>query len=157
MIHKKYRKKKSLLRQLNKIKNILYSRIGFTSRILLNKKISQVVAKERIKWKNTHNKKLENLRSNQSKFKFNTPQIRKNIIHNFSSYQLTTEEEYALSFSLDDNIPGKLSENRIKTEFERFCYHILKYTKDLDQNMQDQPKRKIRRTCKNYSQLKTLY
>ena len=50
-----------------------------------------------------------------------------------------------------------MSENRIKTEFESFYYHILKYTKDLDQNIQDQLKSKIRRTCENYSQLKIPY
>lgn len=52
--------------------------------------------------------------------------MRKGIIQNFSSYQLTTEEEYALPFSLDDNIPGRFSENRIKTDFASFYYHILK-------------------------------
>ena len=33
----------------------------------------------------THKRESENLRSNQSKFEFDKPQIRKNIIHNFSS------------------------------------------------------------------------
>ena len=38
-----------------------------------------------------------------------------NIIHNFSSYHLTPQEEYALSFSLDQHIPTKVNENKIKT------------------------------------------
>lgn len=52
-IDNKHRKKKSLLLQLNKNKN----KIGFTGRILLNKKINQIFTKERIKWKNTYNRK----------------------------------------------------------------------------------------------------
>lgn len=52
-IDNKHRKKKSLLLQLNKNKK----KIGFTGRILLNKKITQIFTKERIKWKNTYNRK----------------------------------------------------------------------------------------------------
>lgn len=52
-IDNKHRKKKSLLLQLNKNKK----KIGFTGRILLNKKINQIFTKERIKWKNTYNRK----------------------------------------------------------------------------------------------------
>lgn len=52
-IDNKHRKKKSLLLQLNKNKK----KIGFIGRILLNKKINQIFTKERIKWKNTYNRK----------------------------------------------------------------------------------------------------
>lgn len=52
-IDNKHRKKKSLLLQLNKNKK----KIGFTGRIFLNKKINQIFTKERIKWKNTYNRK----------------------------------------------------------------------------------------------------
>lgn len=52
-IDNKHRKKKPLLLQLNKNKK----KIGFTGRILLNKKINQIFTKERIKWKNTYNRK----------------------------------------------------------------------------------------------------
>lgn len=52
-IDNKHRKKKSLLLQLNKNEK----KIGFTGRILLNKKINQIFTKERIKWKNTYNRK----------------------------------------------------------------------------------------------------
>lgn len=76
--------------------------------------------------------------------------MRKSIIQSFSSYQLTTKEDYALPFSLDDKIPERFSENRIKTDFGSFYYHILKYTKD-------QLKSKIKRKCGNYSQLKIPY
>ena len=81
----------------------------------------------------------------------------KNVINNFSSYTLTSEEEYALSFSLDQHIPTKNNTNNIKTEFESFFYHIQKHTKNLDQELQDELKTKIRRTCENYSKLKVPY
>ena len=76
--------------------------------------------------------------------------IVENIIHNFSSYKLTPEEEHALSFSLDDHIPTKQNDVKIKVEFESFYYHILKHTDQLDQRRQDELKSKIRTTCENF-------
>ena len=34
-----------------------------------------------------------------------------NIIHNFSSCHSTSEEDYTLSFNLDQHIPAKVNEN----------------------------------------------
>ena len=76
-----------------------------------------------------------------------------NIIHNFSLYKLTPEEEHALSFSLDDHIPTKQNDIKIKTEFESFYCQILKHTNQLDQRRQDELKSKVRRTCENYSRI----
>ena len=50
----------------------------------------------------------------------------KNTVHNFSSYQLATEEYTALSYRLDHHIPCKFSNNRIHTEFEQFNQSVLK-------------------------------
>ena len=72
--------------------------------------------------------------------------IVKNIINNFSSYTLTSEEEYALSFSLDQHIPTKNNTNNIKTEFESFFYYMQKHAKNIDQELQSELKTKIRRT-----------
>ena len=80
-----------------------------------------------------------------------------NIIHNFSSYVLSEEEKRTLSFSLDENIPTKLNENKIQTEFESFYWQLLQHTKHLNQQEQDQLKSKIRRTCENYARMKTPY
>ena len=79
-----------------------------------------------------------------------------NIIHNFLLYKLTSEEEHALSFSLDD-IPTKQNYTKIKTEFESYYYEILKHRNQLDQRRQDELKSKIRRTCENYSCIKVPY
>ena len=93
------------------------------------------------------------------KRQFDKPKRRaiENIIHNFLSYKLSSQQEYALSFSLDHHIPDKLNKNKIETEFENFYYHVLQHTKDLDQESQDELKSKIRRTCENYSKIKIPY
>ena len=78
-------------------------------------------------------------------------------IHNFSQYKLTPEEEHALSFSLDNHIPTKQNDIKIKTKFESFYYQILKHTNQLDQRRQDELKSKIRRTSENYSRIKVPY
>ena len=51
--------------------------------------------------------KIERLKSDYQKYDKPKCRIVKNIIHNFSSFKLTPEEELALSFSLDDHIPTK--------------------------------------------------
>ena len=55
------------------------------------------------------------------------------IIHNFPSYILSEEKKRALSFSLDDNIPTKLNENKIQTDSESFYWQLLQHTKYLRQ------------------------
>ena len=115
------------------------------------------MAKKKCKWEKIHNKKLDKLHSERRHISKPKYRIVKNITNNFSSYTLTSEEEFALSFSLDQHIPTKINTNNIKTEFESFFYHILKHTKNLDQELQDELKTKIRRTCENYSKLKVPY
>ena len=80
--------------------------------------------------------------------KYDKPEHRivENIIHNFSTYKLTPEEERALSFILDDHILTKQNDVKIKTEFENFYYQVLKHTNQFDQRRQDKLKSKIRRT-----------
>ena len=98
---------------------------------------------------------------NTKKTKKQTNNIRnrpaENIIHDFSSYALSEEEKHALSFSLNENIPTKLNENKIQTEFESFYWQLLQDTKPLSQQEQDQLKSKIRRTFGNYARTKTPY
>ena len=90
---------------------------------------------------------------------FTRPKVRiiSNIINNFSSYYLTSEEEYTLSFNLVQYISAKLNENKIKAKFESFFYQVQKYTRDLGQRIQDELKTKVRRTCENYSETKDPY
>ena len=64
---------------------------------------------------------------------------------------------YALSFSLDQHIPTENNTNKIITGFKSLFYPTQKYTKNLDQQLQDELKTKIRRTCTNYSKSKVPY
>ena len=86
--------------------------------------------------------------------------IVQNIIHNFY-ISLTSEEDHALSSSLDDHIQTKQNGIKIwaflKFEFESFYYEILKHTSQLDQRRQDKLNSKIRRICENYSRIKVPY
>ena len=70
---------------------------------------------------------------------------------------MTPREEYVLLFSLDQHIPTKVNGNKIKPEFESFFYQVQKYTSNLDQQIQDELKIKIRRTYENYSKVKVSH
>ena len=62
-----------------------------------------------------------------------------------------------LDYSLDQHIPTRVNESKIKREFESFFYQVQKCTSNLDQQIQDELKTKIRRTCENYSKVKVPY
>lgn len=47
-----------------------------------------------------------------------------------------------LSFSLDQDIPMKINNKKIKTEFERFFFRVQKFMKDLNQQARDELKTK---------------
>ena len=73
-----------------------------------------------------HISKLSSLR-NQTKLTFgeNPAILIRQIVNNFSSYHLKTEEEKALSFRLDGHITTGLNRNKLVTEFEIFYQKIL--------------------------------
>ena len=68
-----------------------------------------------------HQNKLSNLRKQQkAKTIESKTHYNRNTVHNFSSYQLSTDEYTALSYELDHHIPTRLNNNRIHTKFEQF-------------------------------------
>ena len=81
---------------------------------------------------------MDRLQSEKRQFDKPKRRVIENIIHNFSSYKLSSEEEYALSFNLDQHIPDKFNKNKIQTEYENFYYNVLQHTKDLGQESQDE-------------------
>ena len=153
----KHRKKKILLNKIKKRQEELKSRVGYVTYVVFYHNINKVISKKRTDWMKTHHKKIENLKRTQNKINNIRNRPAENIIHNFSSYALSEEEKRALSFSLDENIPTKLNENKIQTEFESFYWQLLQHTKHLSQQEQDQLKSKIRRTFENYARTKTPY
>ena len=88
----------------------------------LYRKIKVIIKKEETKWSNIHKTKLDKLKSEKRQFDKPKPHVVENIIHNFSSYKLSSSEEYALSFSLDQHIPDKFNKNKIKTELNSSTY-----------------------------------
>ena len=100
-------------------------KIGFICRLVFYCKIKDVINTQRAKWNKTHTEKFERLKAEQQKYGNRKRRIFRNIIHNFSSYKLTPEEEHALLFSLADHIPVKQNDIKIKTEFESFTTTYL--------------------------------
>ena len=126
-LNNKHQKKKILLNKIKKRQDELKSRVGYVTYVVFYHKVNKVISKKRTDWMKTHHKKIEGLKRTPKKKKKNN--IRnppaENIIHDFSSYALSEEEKHALSFSLNENIPTKLNENKIQTEFESFYWQLL--------------------------------
>ena len=121
--------------------------ISFSNIVLCTCRIKNTVLKEKCRWDKIQNNKLDKLHSETRYTSKPRYRIIKNIINNCSSYTLTSEEEHALWLSLDQHIPAKNNTNNIKTKFESFFYYIQTYTNNLDQELQNELKTKIRRTC----------
>ena len=81
----------------------------------------------------------------------------KSVIHNFSSYILSKEEEIALSYELKNPVPHRLNRNGIMTEFEYFYQQISYHTTHLSYNEQEELKSKVRRICENYMKIRIRY
>ena len=118
----KHRTKKSLQKRINEIKPRLENTLGLITFFTLNQKINKAIYYKLKIWKN----KLLKLFAFKSKIVSNRHQRPSNIIHNYSSYNLSPEEKYVLSFGLDHHISSKSNSNTIKTEFENFYYQTHK-------------------------------
>ena len=113
---------------------------------------------QRKKWCSTHDKKLSKLREMITSMTYFQPiTFIKIIIHNFSSYVLTGQEEEALAYGLDDYIPGKLDKRRIEVEFELFYQNILPHTNHLQEGDKTILKSKFLNIFRHYSQIKHPY
>ena len=49
----------------------------------------------------------------------------KEVVHNFSSDKLSKEEHEGLSYSLDYDIPSKVTRNLLNTELKMFSQNLL--------------------------------
>ena len=75
----------------------------------------------------------------------------RHTVYNFSSYQLLSKENEALSFRLDKHISSVCNQNKLFTEFEMFYQNILKDIPHLNNDVITRLKTKCRRTCDKYS------
>ena len=153
--HSEKRKLKKELKQMRKILkrslNLVILNAVFHQLHIALKSIFKVIA-------NRHQKKITNLRKQQErKIDKSTTAYIKNTVHNFLSYQPTTEEYTALSNGLDHHIPCKFNTNRIHTECEHFYQSILKDISHIPENDLLCLKTKLRNTCEKYSKVHVIY
>ena len=110
------------------------------------------------KWKATQAGKLDNLRKEVS----STPTtmgstILPNIVHNFSTYELSEEERNALAHGLDHYIPDRIDKRKLEVEFEHLYKDILWNAEKITADEKLSLKTKILGCFKNYSTIKTPY
>ena len=129
--------------ELNENKSKLYSKLSFISKIVVNDKLRKTLKEKCKKWSTTHAKKIEKLQTTENSFikpKDVSDRPIKSVIHSFSSYILSKEEEFALSFELKYRVPHRLNRNGIMTEFEYFYQQISYHTTHLSRNEQEELK-----------------
>ena len=89
-------KKKQLIQQLKENNETLMKRLGLIYNTVLYIKINKVIKKEKLKWEKVDNRKIVHLRKLRRIFMRPKIHIISSIIHDFSSYHLTPQKEYAL-------------------------------------------------------------
>ena len=124
-LQSKHLEREKLEREMIKICHQMKEDIDLILFKTVNYYLNKVVAKTLIKLKRRHEKKLVNLRQHKRKpyGESNTLFIC-NIVHNYSSYNLSIQEDKVLSFGLDQHIPTTLNRNNLHTEFECFYQNI---------------------------------
>ena len=100
--------------------SILYSELSFISRSVVNYKLCKTLKGKCKKWSATHTEKIEKLQTENLYIKPKDVSDRqiKTVIHNFSSYILSKEEDIVLSYGLKNLVPHQLNRNEAMTEFE---------------------------------------
>ena len=157
-IRNKHNAKKELRNKMKQLFDKIREKIGFISSQAVKYRIKNSVRNEVRKWKTTQEKKLEKLRDNAPQFRRQIPDIQvKNIIHNFSSYVLSQQEEKALARGLDEYIPAKFDQRRIEVEFELFYQNVLPHTRNMTPENKTELKSKFLNTFRNYSSIKEPY
>ena len=153
-ITNKHKRLRELKNKAKEEANKLRGSLGFVLMCSLNKTINRRIAGKRLEWNRVHERKLTKLFAAipETEGKRKRP---RNIVHNFSSYELSAEEHHLLSYGLDHHIPHKLNENEVKTEFETFFFSIRKHMRHLTSDEKDELKSKLRRSCENYYKVKS--
>lgn len=157
-VRNKHNSKKELKSKMIEKFAEIRNKVGFLVTQAVRYRVRSRINKEKIKWRSTHDKKLEKLReaNPQNKSVRSTTFVKK-IIHNFSSYVLSDQEEEALARGLDDYIPDKFDKRRIEVEFELFYENILPHTKELTEGDKTILKSKFLNVFRHYSSIKQPY
>ena len=81
----------------------------------------------------------------------------KQIIHNFSSYVFSRDEEIVLSHGLDQHILSNLNKTDIEAEFEQFYHGLLKDISNTPEENLSTLKTKLRSKWEKYTRIKLPY
>ena len=81
----------------------------------------------------------------------------KHIVHNYSTYSLSSEQYIALSYGLDTHILPRTNANMIHTEFDVFYQGLLKDFGNVPETELQLIKTKLRNTCEKYTKINVPY
>ena len=154
-LERKHHEKKQLKKEIKSISIQLKMPLSMIIYSVLLNKINIDIRSRMKVIKLRHNKKICNLRKKHGIDKLSYNKIPKNIIHNFSTYDLTKDEIQALSYGLDQHVPSNPERYKINTDFEYFYQNILNDISDLPQHHLDHIKTKLRSTCEKYHNTRT--
>ena len=154
----KHRERKKTKRELKELSTQLSTELSFIAHQSLKYRVRNLVRTKKKQWKKTHAKKMENLKAQlrNSNLVVNE-EFKRNVVHNFSSYDLKDEEVEALSFGIDHYIPVKTDKRRIEVEFELFYKNVLLGISDLPEDERIGIKTGLLNACKRYTGIKVPY
>ena len=145
-------------KELKELSMKLNAELGFVAYQSLKYRVRGVVRTKREGWKATHEKKLENLKAC---LRNGNPVVNndfaKNVVHNFSSYQLSQEKIQALSYGIDHYIPVKIDKRRVEVEFENLYRNVLIGVTNIEENEKMEIKTGLLNACKRYTGIKVPY
>ena len=123
----KHQTKKKIKREINRLTFKLKNTVNNTIFNAVIYKLNIITKSRSEAVKKRHDQKLSKLRR-KNDFSFTNDVskfVKSTVLHNFSSYSLTREEQIALSFGLEQHIPIITNRNLIHTEFEHFHKNLL--------------------------------
>ena len=107
-------------------------------------------------WSKKHEKKLSGVRNDKlGKDKDDLSEFAPKVIHNFSSYVLSSSETRVLAHSLEHYVPFKQSGKKLQVEFERFFQTFTPHTTHLSEEENIALKSRFLGTWQKYSKIKT--
>ena len=156
-IRNKHRIKNSIKEQLRNESKVLQDKTSFATFNALRYKLRNWVRNRRNKWKETHMKKLDSLRTGRTRNIQNSKRISKTfsriIVNNFSSYVLSEREAQLLALSFDHYVPFNTPGKKVQVEFERFFQNLTPHTSHLTENEKISLKRKFLGTFQQFEKV----
>ena len=151
----KHRHKKKLK---NEIKNLsIQLKLSLSTvlySVLLHKIIIAIKNRSII---HKHKKKILGLQHKQQKCYNGNISYNPKELRNLSSYVLSQEKHYALSYSLEHHITSKATRNSVNTEFEGFCRSLLVDISITPEESITGIKTQLRSKCEKYYNVKIYF